>query len=204
MGGSKSMRGPYEHVNRRLVDLARAPWISVEDVAARSPTTSREPVAASDESPLPTALVRDEDRRPAYASLRDRHAGAVVTSYTRLKGTRDARSAWSQEVDTRRLDKAAQAVDELAETTLRAARSSGVFLHELLERVPLDSFAAAGSLESWRARPEVASLIEEAIAVHRVPRSAHCHGFRRRDSRHACGRACRGAAGFNAPGRSAV
>jgi exodeoxyribonuclease V beta subunit len=179
-GGSKYMRGPYEHVNRRLVELARtdARWLGVEDVSPPLPGTSRDSTVATGELPLPMALLRDEDRRPAYAALRDRHAGAIVTSYTRLKGVRDARSAWSEEVDARRLDKAAQAVDELPETTLRSARSSGVFLHELLERVPLDSFAAAGSLESWSVRVEIAALIEEAIAVHRVEPAQRSHAER--------------------------
>lgn len=166
----KQIRGPYEHVNRRLVDLARAgaPVLAIEDVAASSPLPAVAPIVASDVTPPPLALLHDDDLRPAYAALRDRHAGAIVTSYTRLKGARDARSAWSEEDDARRIEKATQAVDDVPEATLRAARSSGVFLHELLERVPIDSFAVADSIDSWRARPAVVALVDEAIAVHRV------------------------------------
>ena len=180
LGGSKSVRGAYEHVNRRLLDVARpsSAWLSIADGAPFPPTPLHGNLAAVDDSPPPMALLRDDDRRPAYAALRDRHAGAIVTSYTRLKGARDARTAWSEEANTRRLDKAAQAVDELPEATLRAARSSGVFLHELLERAPLDSFGTARSLESWRALPEVAARVEEAIAVHRVAPAQRGHAER--------------------------
>ncbi len=176
----KQIRGPYEHVNRRLVDLARAgsKVLSIEDETSSAPLAVGRAAVASEVAPPPMALLREEDRRPAYAALRDRHAGAIVTSYTRLKGARDARLAWSEEDESRRIDKATQAVDDLPEATLRGARSSGVFLHELLERVPIDSFTVAGSVDEWRARPAVAALVDEAIAVHRVDPAQRGHAER--------------------------
>jgi len=174
-------RGAYEHVNRRVVELVRAgaPGLSIEDVAGASPAAPEHPAIAADAPPLPMSLLAGDDARAAHAKLRDRHAAAIVTSYTRLKGSRDARSAWgADEADLRRVDKATQAVDDLPEATLRGARSSGVFLHELLERVPLDSFAAAGSFESWRTLPAVAALVEEAISVHRVDPEQRGHAER--------------------------
>jgi exodeoxyribonuclease V beta subunit len=110
--------------------------------------------------------------------MRDLHAGAFVTSYTRLKGTRRSRTAFGDDADARRLDKATLAADEMPEATLRAARSSGVFLHELLERLPLDSFVVAASFEEWRARPAVVAVVEEALAVHRVEPAQRTHAER--------------------------
>jgi exodeoxyribonuclease V beta subunit len=176
---AKTIRGPYEHVNRRLVDLARraAPGLSFEDVGRQpGPAVDAAAVAAEVSAP-PAALVEEDDRRAIYAAAREHHAAAIVTSYTRLKGSRIARAAWSEEPETLRADKATHAVDEVPQATLRAARSSGVFLHELLERVPLDSFAA-GSFESWRVRPDVSALVAEAIAVHRVDPAQRVHAER--------------------------
>lgn len=61
-------------------------------------------------------------------------------------------------------------------STLRSARASGVFVHEVLERVPLASFA--GDFEGWRARPDVSALFDEAIAVHRVDPAQREHAER--------------------------
>ena len=60
--------------------------------------------------------------------------------------------------------------------TLRSTRASGVFVHEVLERVPLASFGDA--LDAWRARADVAALFDEAMAVHRVDPAQREHAER--------------------------
>jgi exodeoxyribonuclease V beta subunit len=169
-GGPKSMRGPYDPVNRRLHQLMKEgdPLLSVEDVNTNEAALASPAPADAPWRPSP-ALLRDDHREPDYAGLRERHAAAVVTSYTRLRGARGtSRSSWTDPVEDRRAEKAAAAVDEVPITTLRAARSSGIFLHELLERTPLASFTPGGSLADWRARADVSGLFDEAIAAHRV------------------------------------
>jgi exodeoxyribonuclease V beta subunit len=179
-GAPARVRGAYDAVNRRLVDLlaTRADALSVEDVSpvtmAPAPATGHAPEG---EWQPPAALLHDADPAPEYARLRERHAGALVTSYTRMRGGRSgARSAWSDEPEVRRARKADEAIDQIAVTTLRSARASGVFVHEVLERVPLDSFAAG--FEAWRALPEVSALFDEAIAVHRVDPAQRPHAER--------------------------
>jgi len=88
-------------------------------------------------------------------------------------GRSGARSAWADEPEARRAQKAEETVDEVPATTLRSARASGVFVHEVLERVPLASFG--GDFEAWRVQPDVASLFDEAIAVHRVDPAQRAH-----------------------------
>ena len=66
----------------------------------------------------------------------------------------------------------AKATDEAlgaAAAPLRSAKASGVFVHELLERVPLASFEGT-AFDAWRARPDIHALFEEALAIHRVAR----------------------------------
>jgi exodeoxyribonuclease V beta subunit len=170
-------RGAYEVVQRRLAELVAAgdASLSVEDV----PAVHLVPGMASGEAQAgewqpPEALLHAPDETASYAALRERHAGALVTSYTRMRGARaGARSAWADEPETRRAQKAEEAVDEVPVTTLRSARASGVFVHEVLERVPLASFA--GDFGAWRARPDVATLFDEAIAVHRVDPAQRAH-----------------------------
>jgi exodeoxyribonuclease V beta subunit len=171
-GDAAKLRGAYDVVNRRVAALLRdeAPSLSVEDapLVVAVPSAPANDVHADSWSP-PMALLRDDgDAAGDEAKLRERHAGAIVTSYTRMKGARGAsRSTWIEEAEDRRAEKAGEAADEALPTTLRATRASGVFVHEVLERVALASFASP-TREAWRARAEVAALFDEAMAVHRV------------------------------------
>ena len=197
-GDAKRLRGSYDHINRRLARLLREcdPSLSVEDVVVEKPGASiavpRAPgVAASLWTP-PLALLQAESDDGAYSELREAHAGPFVTSYTRMKeGRGSGRIASVDYLDERRREKANDTVDQTSATALRAARTSGIFLHELLERVPIASFpsaatslsmpspppgtAASAPFELWRARPDVSSLVAEALAVHRIERAQRDH-----------------------------
>ena len=169
-GEPRAMRGPYDPVNRRVAALMKDgdPMLTTEDVGAPVPAPEPAPADAAAWTPAPD-LLRGEPGEAAYATLRERHAAAVVTSYTRLRGERPSpRSVWAEPVEERRAEKGAAAVDDRLTTTLRAARASGIFLHELLECVPLSSFGPRGSLADWRSRADVAALFDEAIAAHRI------------------------------------
>ncbi|MDP9036908.1 MAG: UvrD-helicase domain-containing protein, partial [Myxococcota bacterium] len=181
-GDAKKLRGPYERVNRRVARLVRdgEPSMSVEDVVVERPEAPSTDVraASTGESSAwtpPAALLRPAHDEAPYAALRENRAGAFVTSYTRMKSGRGSvRVASIDDPDEDRREKAVDATDELSPTSLRAARTSGIFLHELLERVPVESFAAA-SFEPWRLRPEVSSLVAEAVAIHRIEGSQREH-----------------------------
>jgi exodeoxyribonuclease V beta subunit len=172
--------GAYEPVNRRVFELvaAQSPAVAAEDAVAAPAAAAVQP--ASDVTPEPwrppTALLVEQDERDQYASLRESRAGATLTSYTRLRGTRAGGRAWPEEPEARRAEKGADAVDEVPGTTLESSRASGVFVHEVLERVPLASFG--GSFEEWRARADVSALFDETIAVHRVEPEQRAHAER--------------------------
>jgi exodeoxyribonuclease V beta subunit len=179
-GAPARMSGAYGAVNRRVVELARAPspLVTVEDVPPIALVPASPGGAAALESwRPPEALLAVEAASTEHARLRERHAGVVVTSYTRMRGGRaQVRAAWPEEAEARRVEKAEESVDQVPATTLRSARASGVFVHEVLERVPLASFGA--SFDEWRVRPDVASLFDEAIAVHRVEPAQRAHAER--------------------------
>jgi exodeoxyribonuclease V beta subunit len=181
-GAPKRLRGAYDAVNRRVVaELAepRDPTLAVEDVAGEASTPAMAHRPEADPWRPSAACLPDEDSSAVYASLRERHAGVTVTSYTRLRGQRSgARGAWSWQAVDRTAEKAVEALDDAAPPTLRGARTSGIFLHELLERVPLASFDVTAGFDLWRARTDVATLFDEGIAVHRVDRAERGHAER--------------------------
>jgi len=124
-------------------------------------------------------LLLDQDDGATYDALRSRHAGAVVTSYTRMKAKRTgARAGWIGPTEDRREEAVIERVGEASGIPLRSARASGIFLHELLERIPIVSFAASTTMETWRARADVAALVAEAMAVHRVDATQRDHAER--------------------------
>jgi exodeoxyribonuclease V beta subunit len=170
-GAPVRLRGAYDAVNRRVVELAArmGELVSVEDVppgdAVGTPDSSGG--GAAPWRP-PEPLLVDQDAIAEHARLRERHAGAVVTSYTRMRDARrGGQASWPEEGD-RLAEKAEEDVDAAPPVgTLRSARTSGVFVHEVLERVPLASFSVP-TFELWRSQPTVSELFDETMAVHRV------------------------------------
>ncbi len=169
---SKNLRGPYARVDHRVVELLAGgaeSW-TVEDVARAAPISTPPLDRAAGDTPeswRPSgAIWRRQAPAESFDSLRARHAGAILTSYTRMKSGLAARTAWiaSDEAEAEPVDVAS----ETSGASLRGARTSGVFLHELLERVPLASFCAAADIDAWRARADVRELFDEAMTVHRI------------------------------------
>lgn len=181
--GSEGARSPatpsgaYAKVHRRLVDVLGwdTPGFTVEDVGPE-PALSGPPRHAPSSPWEPPAkwLASDADDRP-YARLREERAAAVVTSYTRLHRDRDLRIRWEDE--DQEPPRSVSAVSAVDETLLRSTRISGIFLHELLERVPLSSFGAP-DFASWRALPEVSALVDETMGVFRIERVQREHAER--------------------------
>jgi exodeoxyribonuclease V beta subunit len=174
----RNLRGPYGVVNRRIASVleSRDPHVTFEDVPTGRRPTAEAPDPQGEDWRPPAALLREatrlqeeDDRR--VATLRRSRLGPLVTSYTRMRGDRPLpRSS--------RADVPAEPLEEGPAAQLRGARTSGVFLHELLERVPLASFAAGDTIDAWRSRPDVSALLDEAMAVHRIDRPQRDHAER--------------------------
>ena len=175
----KSLRGALSRINGRLFELGRARngYWTAEDVVS-APT---KPVAGPSEPwswDPPLALLAPEAPERSYDALRVSRGGALATSYTRMKAERENARAETAAVAVARTYRAAPNGAEALPTMLRGARSSGVFLHELLERVPLKSFASSVDIDTWRRRSEVVALVSEAMAVHRVASAQRDHAER--------------------------
>jgi exodeoxyribonuclease V beta subunit len=175
-GAPRGLRGPYNIVNRRVAALLESGegLLTVAEVPvmsrAQAGAAPRDDEQATQGWQPPAALLRQEDETSA-GSLRRSRTGPFVTSYTRMRGDR----AVSRSPRTGEADGVAEAADTASTTQLRGARTSGVFLHELLEHVPLASFAGGVAIDAWRSRPDVAELFDEAMAVHRIDRAQRGH-----------------------------
>src|SRR5260370_11317234 len=147
--GAKRLRRPYNSFTRRVFDLSREgpAWLTTEDADRLSSVAHASSTGTCEESVWrrPSALMAAPRVAATYDGLRAGATGGLVTSYTRMKA-RDsaARSAWT-ELSKEPLDNASVERDDDRIVSLQASRRAGVFLHALLERVPLATFAA-GSL----------------------------------------------------------
>jgi exodeoxyribonuclease V beta subunit len=173
-GEPKALRGPYDIINRRVWELVRyeEPTFWIEDLSVcDEPDDALAPVEDPERWRPPAELLREDDEHATMAGLRQSHAGPIVTSYTRMKGDHPAARPF--------LSRAAyEALGSVSETELRAARTSGIFLHELLERVPLASFASATAFDGWRLQPDVSALFDEAVTAHRIDGTQRQHAER--------------------------
>ena len=135
-----------------------------------------------------TSLGRVASRRRRSSTRRTRRRSTrACASATRARSSRRTRACGARGRGARRRgrtsprrgapQKAEEAVDAAPVTTLRSARASGVFVHEVLERVPLASFARRLRGAGARARTSSA-LFDEAIAVHRVDPAQREHAER--------------------------
>ena len=178
--GARRLRGPYDGTNRRVFELSRqgAAWLTSEDAdnLQSTPHVSSPGVREKSARSPPIALLAPPPVETAYDALRSRAAGVRLTSYTRMK-TRDAagRGVWAELSNESPGDANVESDDDIV--NLQASRRAGVFLHTLLERVPLATFADA-SIADWRNRPEIAALLDEEMAVHRIDSAQREHAER--------------------------
>ncbi len=159
----------YTVLNRRLREIwnANTPGFEREQlplIGALAPTPLPAPQALSGWQPDRSLLsTRDEGAR--YQAMKPRHAGFIVTSYTRLKSaqggyhsaTGDLAEAAAPAAESPEL-RPARGADELA-----GGKASGIFLHAVLEELSFPELRAIGSLEDFMADPAVREIFERKL-----------------------------------------
>ncbi|HEY7957056.1 MAG TPA: UvrD-helicase domain-containing protein [Polyangia bacterium] len=164
--------GCYEQLNHQLGRLRGRPDFARVPIAldGGGPLAAAAPAPRELASFRPAAPLLDEPRPEIdFAELARAHAGFQITSYTRMKG--QAAGARDTLADDPRADERPAPFRLVpADDELPGGPETGIFLHELLEKVELTSFAG-GDFEVWRARPEVRALVDAAMRRHdRDPR----------------------------------
>jgi exodeoxyribonuclease V beta subunit len=151
------LTGGYRALNavlRRLLGTP-SPLFSIEEVSwrERQRESAGESAAVTGWSPSQSSLPA-EVRADELNRLRDRHAGFFVTSYTRMKESLRHRAVEREDL----AGEPEGAPVALPDDELPGGSASGIFLHELLERVDVRTFAEAPSLEAWRRLPATSEL----------------------------------------------
>jgi exodeoxyribonuclease V beta subunit len=167
--------GGYRHVHRRLRSLfreaeagpdarARVDFRRLDLVCPPEPDDPPGRVAAAVRAWRPAAAeLALELPAAALAETRRRHAGVHLTSYTRIKQAHGGYQPPTEVLDERPPAAPPAPPDP---RRLPGGALSGIFLHAVLETVPLESFAAAPEVEAWAARPEIAALFETQLRRH--------------------------------------
>jgi len=162
------LTGGYRHVNRRIHELMnepdtrhlRAPHrIDIDPNAGDDGGTTMR--ALSDWRPEP-AHVAPIEPDAALAGLRRARAGAVTTSYSRIKQAHGGYRPPSEILDEVPGPTATHDHDH-GEGELRGGAGTGIFLHALLEVLPLETLRETPALEPWRARADVRALSEPLL-----------------------------------------
>ena len=158
------LTGGYRHVNQRLRALLAARHarfrtidVPVEGGAAPRPSPA---AALAAWRPAPR-LLAEVTPNPTLAALRVRRAGTTHTSYSRIKAAQGGYHPPSQ-----LSDEVVVPLPALAEDDLPGGARSGIFLHALLEQLPLPAALADPTLAVWSARDDVRTIIEGALRRH--------------------------------------
>ncbi len=115
----------------------------------------------------PAALLADAPVDPRYAELARSRAGFSVTSYTRLEHQRGAGTPVEAAEEKAGVD--VEVADVVADDhRLPGGAAVGIYLHDLLEHVPVDSFAGEPSVDDWAAQPEIERLFHDLSTRHGI------------------------------------
>jgi exodeoxyribonuclease V beta subunit len=96
-----------------------------------------------------------------FHQIAKQRAGFVITSYTGVKRRHGGFVVPEEPADLSTANEPTEhdAPAPADPRELARGRLSGIFLHAMLEQVPLDSLTASGSSAEWAAQPEIAKLL---------------------------------------------
>jgi len=170
--------GCYRHVHDRVAALQSGGMLPSNLFEFRMPGPEKPaapPPAPAQPSSLPAALLRTAADEAAHAHARneavhavfERHAGFVVTSYSRLAAAEGAHMPREPE----RADFSEEPPEAAApaEDGLPGGTATGVFLHEMLELLPAGEFLRGIAYDDWAARKDVSEIVQACARRHGFP-----------------------------------
>ncbi len=159
------VNGGYAHVHRRLRALAAATSrhfavreVSVDPGAPGDSLRPRPNLAMWAWTPDGVPAVPPPPAAEMAGLARDRR-GPTTTSYSRIKHEEGGYRPPTEMPEEAELE-------PLADDELPGGARAGIFVHDLLERVPLEALRDTPELEAWVARPDVRELLETTLRRH--------------------------------------
>lgn len=174
-GAAKQVNGYYAALNGRLCTIEaelgdrRAPKLfGVQNVAEpfKTPARAGGPFDRIRTWTPPPALLddrKDAEHEGMLWNLRRTHPALVMRSYTSMRESEGERR-WDIPADEFKSD-LEMPPDE---RDLPGGRNVGIFLHEVLEKVAMESFAQSPALSQWRDRDDVKGLFYGAMRRNQV------------------------------------
>ncbi len=180
-GSTTKPTGYYKHLNSRLETLAGSlardrsvsNLFAIEQVREAAPGQSdnRDVVSAVAAWKPPPMLLDDShdgDAQQSFFGLRERHAPLRVMSYSSMQSERQAarerESLIRSDPDPEDFKITFDAAEPRPDSTdLAGGRNVGVFLHEVIEKLDLDSFNRSPDFKSWSTRDDIRDLFETAM-----------------------------------------
>jgi exodeoxyribonuclease V beta subunit len=161
--------GAYRHVHRRLRSLyggglERAHFEARSILCPSPPDETPAKIAAAVAAWRPAAddlrldVAADELNRKRHL-----HRGIQLTSYSRIKQAHGGYQPPTEVLDEQPAAAATTAPDP---GRLPGGALSGIFLHAVLETVPVESLAEGVAADAWAKRPEIAALFEASLRRH--------------------------------------
>ena len=157
-------RGSGDDGRPRLALLGLVGWRPDTEKAAAAKGAAK-PAAKTASKPSSTPASTTPAPDAELAHLRRHRVGPTLTSYSRIK-----HSEGGYRPPTEIHDETNDA-PPLADDNLPGGARAGVFVHDLLERVPLETLRASADFEAWVARDDIRALLEATLRRHgRDPR----------------------------------
>ena len=164
------LAGAYEQLNGALDDIVESPdasrLFSKEVIREAEPSLKTEAEKSTTELtswhiPPDTAAIEKSD----FARMRRERGGFIITSYSRIKASKGGYKSpqFSLPDDDGAQEFGVNTAIEHSEDELPGGAAAGRFLHEILEKVPLDPVK---DFEHWRADPRVEEIFLEALKNH--------------------------------------
>ncbi|MGO9062188.1 MAG: UvrD-helicase domain-containing protein [Candidatus Binataceae bacterium] len=171
----RALNGYYAALNQRLFEIATdgrdrghsrlfAVQAVAEDFGKGADAT--ELSERLDAWTPPPALLDDQagiEPESQFHKLRRNHAALAMRSYTSLR-SREETEHWDIPSEEFKADLEMPADEQ----DLPGGRNVGVFLHEVIEKVAMNSFAQAPDLGSWRKREDIIGLFRAAMHRHQI------------------------------------
>ena len=170
---SSGIPGPYRLfgpiLDKLLADAKtsrlfhRVPVACPAEAPVELPAPSSAALSAWQPPELPADLAATE-----FHQIAKQRAGFVVTSYTGVKRRHGGFVVPEEPADLSTANEPTEpdAPAPVDPRELARGRLSGIFLHAILEQVPLDSLTGSGSSAEWAAQPEIAKLLQRLAHRH--------------------------------------
>ena len=166
--------GPYNELNRRINEIRPEKdqyadlfeWCvagAIDGAANEEPGVAAG--TAPDWQPDP-AVLAVAGHADELARIRQKHAGFVITSYSRIK--QKEKALLDEGAEDRDLEQSDHSASAWQGEEAAAGPAFGSAMHRMMERMPFDSFQPGITCEEWSAQKQIQDICRESLEEYGV------------------------------------